>query len=200
MKFFHIALVSALLLAAQPAFAAAVVGEAAPDFTVQAASGKTVKLSDYKGKIVVLEWTSTECPFVHKWYDGGEMQKLQKKATDDGVVWLSVDSSAPGKPGYLDAAAAAEWIKKTAAVPAGLLIDAKGEVGHAYGATTTPHIFVVDKDGKLAYAGAIDSVASADAKDIPAATNYVVQAVNELKEGKPVSVATTKSYGCGVKY
>jgi peroxiredoxin len=200
MKFFHIALLSALLLAAKPAFAAAVVGEAAPDFSVAAAGGKIVKLSDYKGKFVVLEWTSPECPFVRKWYDGGAMQSLQKNAAADGVIWLSIDSSAPGKPGYLDAKAAAQWLTTTEAKPAEVLLDEKGEVGRLYGATTTPHMFVIDKDGKLAYAGAIDSVASTNADDIPAATNYVKQALNELKDGKPVSVATTKSYGCGVKY
>ncbi|TAL26995.1 MAG: redoxin domain-containing protein [Alphaproteobacteria bacterium] len=200
MKIFHIALVGAFLLAGTQAFAAATVGESAPDFTASGASGKDVRLSDYKGKFVVLEWTSTECPFVHKWYNGGDMQKLQKKAAEDGVVWLSVDSSAPGKPGYLDAKAAAEWIKEEAAAPAEVIIDAKGEVGHLYGATTTPHMFVIDKEGKLAYAGAIDSIASAEAVDIPKATNYVQQALDELKAGKFVSVATTKSYGCGVKY
>lgn len=200
MKIFHIALVGAFLLAGTQAFAAATVGESAPDFTASGASGKDVKLSDYKGKLVVLEWTSTECPFVHKWYNGGDMQKLQKKAAEDGVVWLSVDSSAPGKPGYLDAKAAAEWIKEKAAAPAEVIIDARGEVGHLYGATTTPHMFVIDKEGKLAYAGAIDSIASAEVGDIPKATNYVQQALDELKAGKPVSVATTKSYGCGVKY
>lgn len=200
MKFFHIALVGALLLAGTPAFAAAVVGDAAPDFSAAGASGKTVKLSEHKGKVVVLEWTSNECPFVRKWYDGGDMQGLQKKAAEDGVVWLSVISSAQGKAGYMDAKAAGEWLKTSAAAPADVLLDATGEVGKLYGATTTPHMFVIDKEGKLAYAGAIDSVASTDAKDIPSAKNYVQQALSELKEGKPVSVASTKSYGCGVKY
>ena len=200
MKFFIAALMAAALLASAPARAAATVGEMAPDFLVAAASGKTVKLSDFKGKIVVLEWTSTECPFVHKWYDGGEMQKLQKKAADDGVIWLSVDSSAAGHPGYMDAAGAASWIKTTNDAAADILIDANGDVGRLYGAKTTPHMFVIDKEGKLAYAGAIDSIASTEASDIPKATNYVAQAIGELSAGKPVSVASTKSYGCGVKY
>jgi peroxiredoxin len=191
---------AAMLLASASAHAAAIVGETAPDFSASASSGKTVKLSDFKGKIVVLEWTSTECPFVHKWYDSGNMQKLQKKETDAGVVWLSVDSSGQGKPGYMDAKAAADWIKNTNALPTDILLDASGEIGHAYGAQTTPHMYVIGKDGKLAYAGAIDSIASTNPEDISKATNYVDQAIAELSAGKPVSVSSTKSYGCGVKY
>ena len=200
MKTIIAAFMAVLLLAAMQARAAAIVGETAPDFSAGGASGKTVKLSDYKGKIVVLEWTSSECPFVHKWYDSGNMQKLQKKAAGEGVVWLSVNSSATGKPGHWDTVAAKDWIKTTGAAPADILLDAGGEVGHMYGAQTTPHMFVIDKDGKLVYAGAIDSIASANADDIPKATNYVEQAIAELSAGKSVSMNSTKSYGCGVKY
>ena len=200
MKKLFVLLTILLAATAAPALASPTIGDPAPDFKVTGASGKTVSLSDYKGKIVVLEWTSDECPFVHKWYDSGEMQKLQKKAKEDGVVWLSVDSSSPSNPGYLDAAGAAGWLKKTQSDPADFLIDEKGEVGHLYDAKTTPNMFVIDKEGKLAYAGAIDSIATPDAKDIPKATNYVEDAIEALKAGKTVAVATTRSYGCGVKY
>ncbi len=185
---------------ALPASASAVVGQPAPAFTATDDSGKTVSLSDYKGKIVVLEWTSSECPIVKKHYDSGNMQKLQKAATGTGVVWLSVDSSGPKNPGYMDAAAANAWIKSRSASPTDLLIDSSGAVGHLYGAKTTPHMFVIDKNGVLAYAGAIDSISSADPADIPKATNYVQAALQELKAGKPVSVSETQSYGCSVKY
>jgi len=187
-------------LCASPAAASAVPGKPAPDFTTTDINGKTVKLSDYKGKIVVLEWTSSECPFVKSHYDSGDMQKLQKLAAAQGVVWLSVDSSAPKNPGYMDGPAAAAWIKTHNAAPADLLIDSSGAVGHLYDAKTTPHMFVIDKNGNLAYAGAIDSVPSTDPKDIAKATNYVQAALNELQAGKPVTLAQTKSYGCGVKY
>jgi peroxiredoxin len=190
----------ALVLAASPALAGPTVGEPAPDFKAVTAAGKTVGLSDYKGKIVVLEWTSNECPFVQKFYDSGNMQKFQKQAAEKGVVWLAVDSSAPGNPGYLDADAAKKWLDETKSAPAEFIIDEKGEVGHMYEAKTTPHMFVIDKEGKLAYAGAIDSEASANPDDIAKATNYVLKAIDELEAGKPVSVASTKSYGCGVKY
>lgn len=200
MKSFIAAFMAVLLLAASPARAAAIIGETAPDFSADGASGKTVKLSDYKGKIVVLEWTSSECPFVHKWYDSGTMQKLQKKAAGEGIVWLSVNSSAPGKPGHWDTAAANDWIKTTGAAAADILLDGKGEVGRLYGAQTTPHMFVIDKDCKLVYAGAIDSIASPNREDIPKATNYVEQAIAELTAGKAVSMNSTKSYGCSVKY
>lgn len=185
---------------AQPALAAAIVGQPAPDFTATDAAGKTVHLSDYKGKIVVLEWTSSECPFVHKHYDSGNMQKLQKAAAADGIVWLSVDSSAEGHAGYMKGAEAQAWEKQEGAAPADFLIDASGAVGHLYGAQTTPHMFVIGKDGKLVYAGAIDSILTADQADIAKATNYVTAAIDALKAGKPVEVSSTKSYGCGVKY
>lgn len=190
---------AAMLLSAPAAFAVTI-GDVAPAFTAMDAAGKTVHLSDYKGKIVVLEWTSTECPFVKKHYDSGNMQKLQKAAADNGVVWLSVDSSGKDKPGYMDGAAATEWIKNRNAAPSDVLIDAEGNLGHLYGAKTTPHMFVIDKDGKLAYAGAIDSKPSTDPADVTGATNYVSAALSELEAGKSVTVSATQSYGCSVKY
>ncbi len=201
MKTFIAAAAAVLLFVNASAHAAtAIIGQPAPDFSVPDVAGKTVKLSDYKGKTVVLEWTSNECPFVHKWYDSGNMQKLQQKAAADGIVWLTVNSSAPGHAGYMDAKTAADWIKTTKTASADFLLDAKGDVGHIFDARTTPAMYIVDKDGKLVYAGAIDSIASTSADDIPKATNYVMQALAELSAGKPVSVASTKSYGCGVKY
>jgi len=193
-------LFSSWAFCATPAWAMAVVGQRAPDFTATDDAGKTVKLSDYKGKIVVLEWTSNECPFVKKHYDSGNMQKLQKQAKADGVVWFAVDSSGAKNPGYMDAAAAQDWLKSHNAAPTDLLIDESGAVGHLYGAKTTPHMFVIDKVGNVAYAGAIDSVASPDPHDIAGATNYVQAALAAVEAGKPVAVAETKSYGCGVKY
>jgi thioredoxin-related protein len=160
-----------------------------------------VNLSDYLGKVVVLEWTSNECPFVKKFYDGGDMPKFQKEAAEKGVVWLSVDSSAEGKPGYLDGAAANAWyITEKGAAPTAFLIDKTGEIGKAYDAQTTPHMFVIDKHGKLAYAGAIDSKPSVDQADIKGATNYVMMAIDDLTAGRQVSIAPTKSYGCSIKY
>ena len=197
-----ILLLAALLVvcAAPRALALPVVGEAAPAFTATDADGKNISLADFKGKTVVLEWTSNECPFVKKHYGAGNMQKLQKEAAAQDVIWLSVDSSAVGKPGYLDGAAAKNWLGSEGAAPAHFLIDASGDVGRLYGAKTTPHMFVIDKDGKLAYAGAIDSVASADPADIAKADNYVTDALTALAAGEQVKLAETQSYGCGVKY
>jgi peroxiredoxin len=189
-----------LTFCALPAFAAATVGQPAPAFTTKDGSGKSVSLSDFKGKIVVLEWTSNECPFVKKHYDSGNMQKLQKEATGTGVVWLSVDSSGSKNPGYMDGAAIADWLKSRNAAPTDFLIDSSGAVGHSYDAKTTPHMFVIDKNGTLVYAGAIDSVRSVNADDVSKATNYVAAALKEVEAGKPVTVAETQSYGCSIKY
>lgn len=191
----------AVLFFATPVHAAATVGEPAPAFTATDSNGKTVNLSDYLGKVVVLEWTSNECPFVKKFYDGGDMPKFQKAAAEKGAVWLSIDSSAEGKAGYLDGPAANKWyIEEKGAAPTAFLIDKTGEIGRAYDAQTTPHMFVIDKAGKLAYAGAIDSKPSVDQADIAGATNYVMMAIDDLNAGRQVSIAPTKSYGCSIKY
>lgn len=195
----HLAILVALLFAT-PALASPVIGQAAPDFTATASDGKAVKLSDYKGKTVVLEWTNDGCPFVKKHYGSGNMQKLQKEAAAEGIVWLSVISSAPGEQGHVDGAGADKLTKERAAAPAAVLLDPSGALGKLYAAKTTPHMFVIGKDGVLAYAGAIDDKPSTDADDISKAINYVQQALAELKAGKPVSVSSTASYGCGVKY
>jgi peroxiredoxin len=191
-------LLSVATLAA-PALAAKV-GEPAPAFSGKDADGKTVQLSQYKGKYVVLEWHNKDCPYVKAQYDGGNMQKTQKEWTDKGVVWLEVVSSAPKKEGYVDAAGAKADLKKTGSAASGVIIDSSGIIGHAYDAQTTPHLFVIDPKGTLVYNGAIDSSKSTDKADVAIAKNYVSQALTESMAGKPVSMATSKPFGCSVKY
>ena len=198
--FNRIALTAAASVFALAAHAAAKVGEAAPNFTLPANEGKTHSLADYKGKTVVLEWTNAECPFVKKHYSGGNMQSLQKAYTGKDVVWLSINSSAPGKQGAVDAAGATAIVKEKSAAPTLVMLDAKGEVGRLYEAKTTPHMYVIDKTGKLVYAGGIDSEPSADPADIATATPYVKNALDEVLAGKAVTTAVTKPYGCSVKY
>lgn len=182
------------------ALAAPAIGEAAPAFTAIDSNGKTVSLADYKGRHVVLEWTNDGCPFVKKHYGSGNMQGLQKQFTAQNVVWLSVISSAPGQQGYVDGAAANKLSTARGATPTAVLLDPKGELGHLYGAKTTPHLFAIDPTGKLEYAGGIDSVASADAADIAGATPFLKIALTEALAGKPVTTPVTKPYGCSVKY
>src|SRR3954462_11965449 len=176
------------------------VGTNAPDFSLTDSKGKTQSVSQYKGKYVVLEWFNPECPFVKKHYGSGNMQKLQEEFTGKGVVWLSIDSSAPGLEGNLTADQAnkkmAEWKTKQTA----LLLDTEGKAGQAYGAKNTPHMFVINPEGKIVYEGAIDSKASPNPADIANATNYVKVALDESLAGKTVSTANTKPYGCSVKY
>ena len=176
------------------------IGQPAPDFSVTDASGKTQSLSAYKGKTVVLEWNNPQCPFVRKHYAAGNMQKQQEEAAAAGVVWLTVNSNAKGKEGYVDAEGAKEFLEKNGAHPTAYLLDSEGSVGKLYGARTTPHMFVIDDKGKLRYMGGIDSIASTDPEDIGKATQYVRQALAELAAGKPVSVSTSEPYGCSVKY
>lgn len=199
-KFSFALVLLSLLAVAAPAKAEPTIGSAAPDFTLPAADGSVVNLKDYAGKLVVLEWHNKGCPFVHKHYDSGNMQALQKEFTAKDVVWLTINSSAEGKQGYETAADALETFKKDGAASTHLLLDADGKVGRLYGAKSTPHMFVIDKDGKLAYAGAIDDKPSTDAEDVKTAHNYVRAALESLMAGKPVETAATKSYGCGVKY
>jgi peroxiredoxin len=184
-----------------PAHAAsATVGQAAPDFSAVDTAGKTRKLSDFKGKLVVLEWTNPGCPFVVKHYGGGNMQSLQKEFTGKGVVWLSVNSTEQGSRDYLAPAKLAGWMLDKRGTPTATLMDESGQIGQRYGAKTTPHMYIVSPQGQLIYAGGIDSVASARVDDIKMATNYVRQGLNEALAGKPVSMASTRPYGCSVKY
>jgi len=194
--------VLSLALAVAPAssFAAAKVGTAAPAFTAVDSSGKEVSLADYKGKTVVLEWLNKGCPYVQKHYGSGNMQKLQKAYAAKGVVWLSVVSSAEGKQGYVTGAEADEDTKASGAAPSKVLLDPHGTLGGLYGAKTTPHMYVVDKAGVLRYAGAIDSNSSADPGTIASAENYVAGALDAVLAGKKVAKASTKPYGCSVKY
>ena len=175
-------------------------GKPAPAFTLPDSRGGKRSLSDYAGKVVVLEWVNFDCPFVRKHYDSKNMQGLQKFASDRGVVWLTVCSSADGRQGNFEAAEINRRIKEKGATPTAYLIDAGGATGIAYGARSTPHMYIVDPKGILIYQGAIDDIASTDITDVPKANNYVRQALTEALAGKPVSVASTKAYGCSVKY
>jgi len=188
------------LVAAGGAFAQAAVNQPAPAFSAQDASGKTLNLADFKGKYVVLEWVNPGCPFVQKHYDSGNMPTLQKQATGKGVVWLAVSSTAKDAGDYMAPAELNGWMKTKAAAPTAVLMDTDGKIGRAYGARTTPHMYVVDPAGKLIYAGAIDSKPSTNPADIKTATNYVSQALGEALAGKAVTQAATKSYGCSIKY
>jgi peroxiredoxin len=176
------------------------VGSAAPAFTLTDTKGKQHNLADFKGRYVVLEWVNFGCPFVKKHYGSGNMQQTQKKAVDQGVVWLSVCSSAEGKQGHM---AAADWNKEIAArkmASTAVLIDESGDVGTTYGAKTTPHMYIINPDGVLIYKGAIDDKPTTNKDDIPGARNYVLAALDESMAGKPVSTASTTPYGCSVKY
>jgi peroxiredoxin len=188
------------LAAAGAAAGAATVGTPAPDFTLTDSQGRPQALASYKGKFVVLEWVNFDCPFVGKHYGTGNMQKLQKTYTGKGAVWLSVNSSAPGKQGHFAPDKVNALLKEKAASPSAYLIDADGAVGRAYGAKTTPHMFVVDPNGTLVYAGGIDDKASTDAADVATARNFLASALDEAMAGKPVTTPTATPYGCSVKY
>jgi peroxiredoxin len=176
------------------------VNQPAPGFALTDSEGKTHSLAEFKGKFVVLEWVNYDCPFVHKQYGSGTMQHLQKTYTERGVTWLSICSSAPGKQGNFAPADLRNRITQERAVPTAYLIDEDGTVGRLYGAKTTPHMFVINPEGRLLYAGAIDDIASTDPDDIPKATNYVRACLDAAIAGKPVVTTSTTSYGCSVKY
>jgi peroxiredoxin len=176
------------------------VGQKAPDFTATDIEGKIHTLAQHKGQIVVLEWTNAGCPFVKKHYITKNMQNLQKEYTGKGVVWLTVNSSAEGKQGNVTADEAKQLLKDADSAPSAYLLDGKGDLGHLYGAKTTPHFFIIDKDGVLAYQGAIDDKNNAELGDVEGATPYVKNALDALLDGKKVETATTVPYGCSVKY
>jgi peroxiredoxin len=194
-------LLAALGLAAwlSPAWAVRV-GEKAPDFTATDTNGQSHKLSDYSGKFVVLEWHNRGCPYTQKHYNSGNMEKLQREWTARGVVWFTVISSAPGKQGYVTAADENAYVKEMNAAPTAVLLDPTGAVGHLYDAKTTPQMFVINPQGVLIYNGAIDDKPTTDTADIGTAKNYVEQALEEATAGKPVSITSTRPYGCSVKY
>ena len=182
------------------AAAAAAVGSPAPTFSLASSGGSTVGLGDQRGKIVVLEWTNHDCPYVRKHYDSGNMQGLQKEATGQGVVWLTIISSAPGTQGFVSAGQANELTTSRKAAPTAVLFDPTGTVGKAYGATNTPHMYVITKDGVLAYAGAIDDKPTTRRSDVEGAQNYVRPAVAAVAAGQPVRMPVTRAYGCTIKY
>jgi peroxiredoxin len=187
----------AVPLAAQ---AVATLDQPAPAFSVQGADGKPVNLSAYRGKTVVLEWTNHECPFVRKHYESRNIPKLQQEATGQGVVWLQVISSTPGSQGHVDGPAALKLNQQRGAAPTAVLLDADGKLGKAYGAQTTPHLYVVNAEGKLVYRGGIDSIPSARVDDIAKADNYVRLALADVAAGRKVAQGSTRPYGCSIKY
>lgn len=197
------AAIGAASLLAFPQFGLAssvTVGQPAPAFTAKDTNGKTVSLADLKGKTVVLEWSNHDCPFVRKHYSGNNMQALQKKWTAQNVVWLTIVSSPEGEQGYVNPAQANKLTTDRGAAPSSVLLDPKSQIARAYGAQVTPHMYVIDKTGKLAYAGGIDDKPSTRIDDLASAKNYVDAALSELAQGKAVSTATSRPYGCTVKY
>jgi alkyl hydroperoxide reductase subunit AhpC len=181
-------------------WATAKIGESAPDFTATASNGKTVKLGDYRGKYVVLEWHNNGCPYVGKHYNSGNMQKLQKEWTAKGVIWFTVLSSAPGKQGYATATEENDYLAKMKSAPTAALLDPTGEIGHLYEAKTSPQMVVINPEGVLIYSGAIDDKPTTDLADVATATNYVNAALEASMAGKTVQTPTTRPYGCSVKY
>jgi peroxiredoxin len=190
------------ILEPSPAWAAATakVGAPAPTFTATATTGKGVSLADQRGKIVVLEWTNHDCPYVRKHYETNNMQAIQKEAAGQGVIWLTLISSSPGTQGYVNPGQADELTSTRQASPTAVLLDPSGAVGKMYGATNTPHMYIVDKAGMLVYAGAIDDRPTSRRSDVQGAQNYVRLALEDVSAGRPVKMPVTRAYGCTVKY
>ena len=176
------------------------VGDPAPDFTGKDSQGQTLKLSEYRGKYVVLEWTNNGCPFTKKHYSSGNMQRLQKEWTGKGVVWLTILSSAPGAQGYMTAGEENAYMAREHAAPTAAILDPSGAIGHEFEAKTTPDMVVIDPSGKVIYSGAIDNRPTTDPDDVKGATNYVSAALTESMAGEAVAVSYTRPYGCSVKY
>jgi alkyl hydroperoxide reductase subunit AhpC len=192
--------IALVLCVASPLFSSARVGEAAPDFSATASTGKTFRLADYRGKYVVLEWHNNGCPYVRKHYNSGNMQRLQKEWTGRGVVWFTILSSAPGYQGYATANEENDYIAKMQAAPTAALLDPTGQIGHLYDAKTSPQMVVINPKGVVIYDGAIDDKPTTDLSDVPGATNYVNLALEQDIAGKPVETQATRPYGCSVKY
>ena len=197
-KFAFSALATSLFAAS--AFASATVGQAAPDFSLTDLNGKAVKLADFKGKHVVLEWNNPNCPFVMKHYDSGNMPGLQSKYDAKDTVWLTLNSTHPSHQDFMSAEKLKGYLNDKKATPDAYLADPEGKVGQAYAAKTTPHMYVINPAGMVVYAGAIDDKRSTSVADVKTAKNYVVPAVDESKAGKPVTTASTQPYGCSIKY
>lgn len=179
---------------------AAETGQPAPDFTGNDTMGKTWSLADLAGKYTILEWTNHHCPFVRKHYDSDNMQTLQKDATAAGHFWLSIVSSAPGKEGHISAEQADEYTRSRGAAPTAVILDEDGSIGRAYGARTTPHMFIIDPEGQLVYQGGIDDTRSTDPRDVEKAKNYIRAALSDIEAGRAIAEASTRPYGCSVKY
>jgi len=193
-------LLSLLTAFSLSAYAGVNVGKAAPDFTGVDSNGNKHTLSQYKGKIVVLEWTNHDCPYVKKHYNSGNMQELQKDATANGIVWLSIISSRPGKQGHVSGEQANQLTQSRNAAPTAVILDETSEIGLLYGAKTTPHMYIIDKTGQLVYMGGIDNIPSKDEDDIVGANNYVRAALDAMAAGKTIEDSITRPYGCSVKY
>ena len=191
---------TAVLAIASPLAAAQKTGALAQDFKLTDINGKIVQLSQFRGKTVVLEWHNPGCPFVAKHYDSGNMQATQKNARQQGAVWLTINSGAKGKQGHMTGPEAKALIAKQGIQSSNYLLDAKGLVGKAYGARTTPHMYIIDGSGILVYQGGIDDKPTANPADIKDAPNHVRAALKEIKSGEQLSVAQSRPYGCSVKY
>ncbi|MGB5282062.1 MAG: thioredoxin family protein [Arenicellales bacterium] len=200
MKLSQTMLLSLLAAISLTTHAAVNVGQPAPDFTGADSNGKQHSLSQYKGKTVVLEWTNHDCPYVKKHYNSGNMQALQKDATANGIVWLSIISSRPGKQGHVSGKQANELTASRNASPTAVILDESSEIGLLYGAKTTPHMYIIDKSGQLVYMGGIDNTPSKDEDDIPKSKNYVRTALDEMAAGQAIKESITRPYGCSVKY
>ena len=194
-----LALIAAAPVTADPG-AQARIGAPAPNFTLTDSNGKAISLADFKGKTVVLEWTNHECPYVRKHYGGNNMQALQKKWTGQGIVWLTLISSQPGAQGFVHGLEANKLTEERGAAPTAVLLDPRGGVGRSYGAQVTPHMYVVTGDGTLVYMGGIDDKPTTRLEDLKTAKNFVDAALNEVAEGKVVSIKTSRAYGCTIKY
>jgi peroxiredoxin len=182
------------------AYAQALPGKPAPDFTLTDVTGKRVQLAEFRGKYVVLEWNNPSCPFVQKHYDSGNMQALQKRLTASNVAWLTINSTAMSHREFRKPAELADWMKQRAGAPTALMLDPDGKVGHAYDARVTPHMYVIDPKGTLVYAGAIDDKRSSNPEDVKTSKNYVVAALDDALAGRPVGIGHTQAYGCTIKY
>jgi len=200
MRRMMIALAAVLVAGAAASAREPDLGKMAPDFSATSTKGAPVKLSDFKGKLVVLEWSNHQCPYVRKHYGAGNMQKTQAMARELGVVWITVISSAPGEQGHVDAAEADKLTVDRKAKPSHVLLDPRGQIGRLYAAKVTPHMFIIGTDGTLLYKGAIDSIRSSRQSDIEKAKNYVTVALGEIKAGKPVTDTDTAAYGCTIHY
>lgn len=199
-KFIATSLAVSMAVLVSAAQAAIAPGQAAPEFSLVDINGKVQKLSDYRGKYVVLEWFNSECPFVHKHYESGNMQALQARYTRQGVVWLGINSTSPRHSDYRDPARSQKILKEWKSAPTAFVLDPDGKVGKQYGARTTPHMYVIDPKGTLVYAGGIDDKPSTSQRDIATAKNLVAMALDESLGGKPVGTPSATPYGCSVKY